>query len=225
MILSIDVGIKNLAMCMFEPTTQTIIEWDVSGIPPEHKDGIYVSLREHLDAKPWVLDATIVLIEKQPDKNKKMKSVEHFLHAYFIIRNIKATTIIYDARNKVPDVAGPGRAQYVKRKNTSIERCRAFLETSPVNARWLPIFEASKKKDDLADTVMQALSFKHADTPVVVTKVSARKPTEHQKSSKYSKANLVWLFKNGKHETDKRFTKDLRRYYRDFDEFMDDMKK
>ena len=217
MILSIDVGIKNLAMCLMD--SRTIIQWEVAGIPPEHADGIFVSLRKHLDERPWVLEADIILIEKQPDRNKRIKMVEHFLHAYFVIKNPEAETIIYDARHKVPDVSGPGRAQYIKRKSASIERCEAFIQEH--NPSWVPHFTASKKKDDLADTVMQALSFKRSEIPVPKKEktLTARKPTEHQKSSKYSKSNLLWLYKNTKYETDKRFMKDLKRYYKDLDEF------
>ena len=49
MILSIDVGIRNLAMCMLDETSNLIVQWDVSGVPTEHKDGLFVSLRDHLD--------------------------------------------------------------------------------------------------------------------------------------------------------------------------------
>ena len=35
MILSIDVGIRNLAMCLYDDSTTEIVEWDVSGVPPE----------------------------------------------------------------------------------------------------------------------------------------------------------------------------------------------
>ena len=64
MILSIDVGIRNLAMCLLDEDHNNIVrEWDVSGVPPEHKDGLYVSLRKHLDEKPWVLGAKTILID------------------------------------------------------------------------------------------------------------------------------------------------------------------
>ena len=53
--------------------------------------------------------------------------VENFLHAYFVIKAPKSETIIYDAKFKIPDVCGPGKAQYLKRKKVSIERCEAFL--------------------------------------------------------------------------------------------------
>jgi len=160
MILSIDVGIKNLAMCLLdEDKNNLVVEWDVDGIPPQHRDGVYVSMRDHLDARPWVLNAKTILIEKQPDRNKKMVSVMHFLYAYFIIKCPKAETILYDARHKIPDVAGPGKAQYNKRKKVSIERCEDFIRSNSVNSHWIDTFVKSKKKDDLADTVMQALSF------------------------------------------------------------------
>ena len=73
MILSIDVGIRNLALCLLDDKNgNLVVNWDVDGIPPESKHGIYVSMRDHLDARPWVLTADTVLIEKQPDRNKKM---------------------------------------------------------------------------------------------------------------------------------------------------------
>ena len=123
MILSIDVGIRNLAICLLDENSGNLVrEWDVDGVPPQHEDGVYVSLRKHLDERPWVLTAKTILIEKQPERNKKMISVMHFLHAYFIIKCPDAETILYDARHKIPDVAGPGKAQYNKRFMKDLKR-------------------------------------------------------------------------------------------------------
>lgn len=231
MILSIDVGIRNLAMCQFNETSNLVTEWDVSGVPPEHKDGIYVSLRKHLDERPWVLESDIILIEKQPDRNKKMKMVEHFLHAYFVIKAPKSETIIYDAKFKIPDVVGPGKAQYTKRKKVSIERCEAFLRRDDTNNHWIETFMKSKKKDDLADTVMQAISFTKRVEPKkkekIVKKLVPRKPNENQKRTKYSKCNLAYIYKNSPEceflENNKRFMKDLKRYYRCIDDLIKEM--
>src|SRR5210317_144956 len=234
MILSIDVGIRNLAMCLLNETNNLVEEWDVSGVPPEHKDGIYVSLRKHLDERPWVLTAKTILIEKQPDRNKKMVFVMHFLYAYFIIRCPKAETILYDARHKIPDVAGPGKAQYNKRKKVSIERCEAFIRDGTTNTHWLDNFLKSKKKDDLADTVMQALSFVNrvevlpASKKKKTTKLVPRRPNENQKMTKYSKSNLAWIYLNKPEcevlENNKRFMKDLKRYYRDLNDLIKDLR-
>tara|TARA_B100000768_G_scaffold44736_1_gene43524 strand:- start:207 stop:908 length:702 start_codon:yes stop_codon:yes gene_type:complete len=231
MILSIDVGIRNLAMCQFNETSNLVVEWDVSGVPPEHRDGIYVSLRKHLDDKPWILNSDIILIEKQPDRNKKMKMVEHFLHAYFVIKAPKSETIIYDARFKIPDVVGPGKAQYTKRKKVSIERCEAFLRRDDTNKHWIETFMKSKKKDDLADTIMQAISFTKRVEPnkkeKIVKKLVPRKPNENQKRTKYSKCNLAYIYKNSPEceclENNKRFMKDLKRYYRCIDDLIKEM--
>ena len=231
MILSIDVGIRNLAMCQFDETSNLVVNWDVSGVPPEHKDGLFVSMRKHLDERPWVLSSNVILIEKQPDRNKKMKMVENFLHAYFVIKCPKSETIIYDAKFKIPDVCGPGKAQYLKRKKVSIERCEAFLNNNPINSHWLPIFKESKKKDDLADTVMQAISYTKRVEPTVTKaapkKLVPRKPNENQKNTKYSKSNLAWIYKNKPEcevlENNKRFMKDLKRYYRDVNDLINDL--
>ena len=232
-ILSIDVGIRNLALCLLDDSTNTVIEWDVDGIPPEHKDGIFPCLRDHLDARAWVIDADTILIEKQPPRNKRMVMVMHFLHSYFVIRSPRSETIIYDAKHKVPDVVGTGRAQYVKRKKTAVERCRQFIvDTDAQNGRWLSVFDKTKKKDDMADTVLQALSFTKRVAPLPVTKaktkqVVARKPTEQQRETKYSKSNLAYILKNAPEceclENNKRFMKDLRRYYKSIDELKADM--
>ena len=234
MILSIDVGIRNLAICLLDDKNGNIVrQWDVDGIPPQHKDGVYVAMRDHLDARPWVLTADTILIEKQPDRNKKMVSVMHFLHAYFIIRCPKAETILYDARHKIPDVAGPGKAQYNKRKKVSIERCEDFIRSNSVNSHWIDTFVKSKKKDDLADTVMQALSFVNrrevlpASQKKKSTKLVARRPNENQKATKYSKSNLAWIYLNKVEcevlENNKRFMKDLKRYYRNLSELIKDI--
>jgi len=154
-----------------------------------------------------------------------MVSVMHFLHAYFVIKNPTAQTILYDARHKIPDVAGPGRSQYLKRKKTAIERCKEFIHAGDTNADWIPTFDASKKKDDLADTVMQALSYRPSTTITIAKKLIPRKPNENQKRTKYSKSNLAWLYKNKPEcevlENNKRFMKDLHRYFRDVNELID----
>ena len=223
MLLSIDCGIKNLAMCLIDPLTKKIHEWDVSGVPPNHADGIFPCLVRHLNEKPWVLGATTVIIEKQHDRNRSMKAVENLLHTYFLVKDPGRPVIIWDARHKIPDVAGAGKARYAQRKKTSIERARKFIAGDGPNKELVPFFDKHSKKDDLADTVTQALSFidkrpvEDAAKPVKVKKVSPRKPTENQTRTKYSKANLAYLVKT-KAKQDARFKKDLARYYRNLDE-------
>lgn len=215
-ILSIDVGTINLAQCLFDWDSKTILQWECEGIPPEHSSGIFPSLRDHLDNRPWIEEADIVLIEKQPGFNKRMKGVENFLQAYFVIKHPQKETFLWDARLKL---AGDGDT-YRKRKKLSIERTKEFLDGDETNAEWREFFKKSKKKDDLADTVLQALSWcgvTSAPTP----KPKARRPTEHQEETRYSRSNLVWLMNNKPEDElvgNKRFMKDLKRYYVNLEE-------
>ena len=77
---------------------------------------------------------------------------------------------------------------------------------------------------------MQALSFVNRVEPTSttkkkkVTKVIPRKPNENQKNTKYSKSNLAYILKNKLDvEKNKRFMKDLHRYYKNIDELKRDM--
>ena len=223
-ILSIDVGTTNLAMCLYNPENQEILEWDVDGIPTQHPDGLLVTLRNHLDARPWVLTAPVVLIERQPKKSDKMIGVMLFLEAYFIIRSPESTTLLWDARHKVPDVVGAGKAMYRLRKKTAITRCEDFLYRGPeVNRKWWDKWKGSRKKDDLADTVLQAMSYTRPQRVVEAPKrraiperIVSRAPTENQKNTKYSLNNLAWFVKNHSMEElkkDRRFMKDCKRYF------------
>ena len=75
MLISIDVGIKNLAMCFIDSDTKRIIEWEVASVPSERQGGLLHALKEHLDRREWLRDAKTVVIERQPDRNKKMKAI------------------------------------------------------------------------------------------------------------------------------------------------------
>ena len=224
MLLSIDVGIRNLAMCLIDESSKHICHWEVDGVPPNHEDGLWLSLTKHLHNRPWLDDAHKVIIERQPDRNKIMKQVERFLHGFFAAKG--AEVQLWDAKHKIPDICGSGKRQYTKRKNAAIERCRAFVQET--NANWLDTFEQHCKKDDMADTVMQALSFLNRIPTATETKKKStepkkqrpRKPTMNQKETRYSKANLAWLYVHD--QMDKRFHKDLGRYYHTLQEMKND---
>jgi len=213
LLLSIDVGIVNIGICLLNNSTKKIINWDSSGIPTQSDKGTFQCLLSHLRARPWVLTADKILIEKQPDRNKRMKAVEHFMTTYFMCSDKDVT--VYDARHKIPDVAGAGKAMYRKRKKTSILRCEEFINEH--NKEWVTFFKSHAKKDDLADAVMQALSYKDVVISTPEEKVKKpRKPTVNQKNTTYSRSNLAWLLINN--VSDKRFEKDLKKYYTDIQE-------
>lgn len=199
-ILSIDVGIKNLALCTFDDVTCNILKWDVIALRPV-RDDLARAVKLGLDAYPLeCLDR--VVIEQQPGRNRRMKTVENFIHMYFVC-NHTAPVVSFHARAKLSGTGlenrGNSAAQYRARKKASVLMCQQWLQCSAQNACWLSIFDAKgTKKDDLADSLNQVLAYCRM-TPVATqetldiqaTAVRARKPTEKQiKKGNYSKSNL-----------------------------------
>lgn len=63
-----------------------------------------------------------------------------------------------DEEERAKKIAAMGRAKYQSRKAEGVARCRAWLAAHPVIARpWLAAFERTKKKDDMADSLLQLL--------------------------------------------------------------------
>lgn len=221
-LLSIDVGIKNLAMVIMDTETLKISFWECDGVPVESEEGIFQALVIHLNQRNFSL-VDHVIIEKQPQKNHRIKSIENLLHTYFLCQNLPVQ--LWDAKHKVPDIVGPGKKQYARRKQASIERCLEHIKES--NSDLVQFFEKHKKKDDLADCFMQALSFCNCvKVPKPGAKAKEKKPrapTENQTATKYSRANLAWLVLHDKHHT-ARFNKDLKRYYSSLEDLKDDFK-
>ena len=109
-ILSFDVGIVNLAYCIFDTTSQKIVQWEVielaakkvskfSGKVPSGNTGIaaaandiHINLIKALDTRPFLLNVDIVLIEKQPSFNPKMRIIGGCLQSYFYIRGVVDST-------------------------------------------------------------------------------------------------------------------------------------
>ena len=117
--------------------------------------------------------------------------------------------------------------KYLETKKRSIACTKLIIEQ---NENWSTYFNSHKKKDDLADTVLQALSYINRVQPKEQPKkkktLTARKPTQNQLETKYSKSNLAWFVKNKKLEElnkDKRFLKDLKRYFKNIDELIKEL--
>jgi len=230
MLLSIDVGTRNLGVCLLDETTGTIVEWEVGSIPKYHNDGFCQAVVRHLNDRPWIKSADVSLIERQPPRNKAMKRMEAYLEAYCVLGGCP-NVMCYNAVNKVPDCPGKGQKAYRKRKNVGIERAREYINRTNQDQRWIDLFENSHKKDDLADSLLQGLSYNPGNVVCKTTvkkKVNPRRPTDHQKDTKYSKSNLCFLFKDLykgdlgdlklKVKKKKRWMKDVQRYYHDLDE-------
>jgi hypothetical protein len=172
-----------------------------------------------LDTIPELLETHLVLIEKQPSRNNKMRIVEAMLNAYFIIKGTTNSSssikkvIVYSAKHKLGSETIKGKKGYAQRKKLSVERTQEFLNQQQQTEEIQNVFKNSKKKDDLADSLLQALAFtkntihKEISEQPIELKISARKPTEKQEKSGYSMSNLKWFFKEKSEEEQEKISK------------------
>ncbi len=200
-ILSIDVGIKNLAHCLIDvvDNSYNIIAWDSIDLSKdfmiycnnencnniakvssnnlnfcqkhsktltEFKEirqikvsdislpNIGLKLKENYDYifKKYKID--IVIIENQLSPlASRMKTIQGMITQYFIDNNVVKIEYI-SAINKLKEYSEK-KITYNDRKKLSI----AIVKDKLVNNNWLEYFIKSKKKDDLADTLLQALFY------------------------------------------------------------------
>jgi len=188
-ILSFDVGIKNLAYCIFNSDTLKIVEWDIIDLNVEGFSGkipsglynstakaandIHITLIKRLDTLPILLEVDYIVIEKQPSFNPKMRIIGGCLQSYFYIRGIVDRTIcpiksieFFSPKHKLKCYTGPElhleskvKSKYAQTKKMGILIAKKKLEEFDENVTFIEKFETSKKKDDLADCYLQAITF------------------------------------------------------------------
>ena len=205
-IASFDVGIKNLAFCIADG--EHIIQWEVVDISSRGNNDMCKQVVLCLDKFACLLDVDTILIEKQPSKNNKMRIVESLINAYFVIKGslnemspVKKVCV-YSAKHKLGASSFKGKQNYRERKKLGVTRCAAFIENTEQDSIFKERFKLSKKKDDLADCLLQLLSYincnylkelEHTQLDSVC-KIVARKPTAMQLRKMYSKSNLKHFF-------------------------------
>ena len=62
-IVSFDIGIKNLAYCMLDSEDNTILDWNVLDCSGENET---LRVIQEIDSLEYLAEADIVLLEKQP---------------------------------------------------------------------------------------------------------------------------------------------------------------
>lgn len=175
-IVSFDVGIKNLAVCVLEKKEGSpgfdIIDWKILHLVDRDKkmgrvniqelaDKIYFTLHEEFDSAGYI---DHVLIENQPVmKNPVMKTVQMLIFGYFQggkVASKVGSIHLMSARSKlnvskvvrVTDM----KTSYQNNKKSSVATTREYLRESSSS---LCIMEGNKKKDDLCDAFLQAVYF------------------------------------------------------------------
>lgn len=176
MILSFDIGIKNMAYCLMN-NEGIIIKLGILDISNNKNklDDIGNILIEKLNELIMEIeeynknDLLEVLIENQPSLlNPVMKSIQMIVYSYFLIRNVDGII-----KNKIELVSPSRKLIYMKENNeinlifektyknnkkNSIDFVMNYLNKNELNKIWIDYFKIIKKKDDISDTIIQALT-------------------------------------------------------------------
>ena len=204
-VLSIDVGIKNLAVCVLDGPDK-ITFWEVFDIGGAKDTTRHLrNMAKILDENTELADINFiktVLIEKQPSFNPRMRVIASALHMYFVMkgfRDIRSYSAKYKLQLCKSTSCYDDSTKYAKNKKTAIDTTKYCLATNPsMNATWGEKFNKAKKKDDFADSFLQGCSF---------YKVYQRNTREMKKPSKTTlqngtldPAHFAWLWNCWKQE-------------------------
>jgi len=204
-ILSFDVGIINLAYVVFDSVLKKILHWEVISLNTTNNyNDLYINLIKELDVRKHLIEGIdTVLIEKQPSFNPKMRIISGCLQSYFYIRGVVDREIngepviknirFFSPKHKLKCYTGTeelvvtGKSKYLQTKKMGILIARSKLTEYSETPEIKQQFEQSKKKDDLADCYLQAITFSMFGNPSkVVTNSKCSKLTK----PKVSKAKL-----------------------------------
>lgn len=166
--LSIDVGIRNLAYVVIhiDDDSSSIIDWNIMELckPDENAckvDNVSIGIRMN-ERMLKLLDKFAfdkIIIENQIGQNAiKMKSVQSMLVMFFVTQNYEHGQIInYNAANKLKHFIGKKKTTYAERKKLSKQIAGEICLLQ--YADWAQFFQECKKKDDLADCLLQVLDY------------------------------------------------------------------
>ena len=244
MILGIDVGQKNLGVCVVSTAEPRVIAqwavWDSAGswALEIHACLVQNATQEFLDG------VTRVVIERQPSKNPSMTRIMHYLEFFFVSKGFKVT--LQDPKHKLlyaattpwfPTNATDAEWTYRHRKKLAVQTTASFLDAT--NQPLRGVFDNSKKKDDLADALWHAVAFgtfgvaaaPAAKAKITKKKITARAPTDRQRrTGKLSPSNVKFLLQRETDvpaalKKDPALARALKRHFGDIDAFADAISK
>ena len=162
-ILSIDVGRKSLGVCILCPAADTVLAWRVLEIAGAvDAPGVRACMESIVHHG---LGVEHVVIERQPAKSMIMQRIQHYCEMLYTCMG--KNVVVMPAKAKLVHAATTAwwpagtpvtTATYRARKAAAVATAAAFVRERESSAQWQAFFEASPKRDDLADALLQALA-------------------------------------------------------------------
>lgn len=156
LLISIDVGIKNLGVCVLREDTKEILVWELLCTT-----GKIPNILAHLGSIDYFYDDDevdyVVVIERQPRYNPKMRVVSAVIETFFLMSkppSVKMTVRKPHAMDKWRKTSYWNTEElkdYACRKKISIRLCELLISSKT----WKEHMNSFKKKDDLADSFLQ----------------------------------------------------------------------
>jgi hypothetical protein len=180
-ILSWDIGMYNLSYCIIErKETESgmrdeIVDWNIVNLIEDeemkkNKIRLFENIPRKLQEYPQLLDVDVVVIENQPSlKNPLMKSIQMIVYSYFlivgkIVGGGKEDEQYYieriefcSASNKLKNICKT-KMNYNEKKKMAVEYTASYLKEKG-DEKNSHFFASHKKKDDLADSLLQGLYY------------------------------------------------------------------
>ena len=156
-VIAIDVGIKNLGLCVFDFTTSKVCHWDNVTLVP---NGRYLPANNVQYVRDFIAkhchyfaNAFMILIERQMRCN--MRIIEAVVQALFfercLIISARSVKMHYNLSTK----------NYKANKQRAVEWAKEFIKSSPTafTKGTEAVFHNSKKLDDLADSLLLVMYY------------------------------------------------------------------
>lgn len=182
-IISFDIGIKNLACCVLtrpetkaDSTIKLPLWYIISLAAPKEKAPAVNELSLRLYAELDDLVATIgdnrhidtVLIENQPSRiNGTMKTVQMLIYSYFQLRRHwegrVSNVVLVSAKGKLAghewcenDIPATDKTGYELNKWKAVRIAEKYIEN---DANLRALFNNYQKKDDMSDSLLQCIAW------------------------------------------------------------------
>ena len=154
-VVAIDVGIKNLGLCVYDFITSQVVHWETVSLATKYQPMLNVRyVREFVESHAHYFEhAQTVLVERQMRCN--MRIIEAVFHTLFydtcIILNPRSVKLHY----------GLCMHNYRANKERAVEWATDFVESNPRVIAETPkqTWTSSKKRDDLADALLLVMYY------------------------------------------------------------------